>query len=159
MENLAQKLKDLAVSRGVTVGTAESCTGGLVSGEITSVPGSSDYFLGAVVSYANEIKNAELGVDASVLESCGAVSSECAALMAAGVQNSLGVDYAISVTGVAGPGGGSPEKPVGTVWFGLCGPYGVWTERCFFDGDRASVRRQSVEKALSMLVEALEDDR
>ena len=156
MDNLAQKLKDLAVSRGVTIGAAESCTGGLVSSEITAIPGSSDYFVGAVVSYSNEVKNAELGVDASVLENYGAVSSECAALMASGACNALGADYAVSVTGVAGPGGGSSEKPVGTVWFGLCGPYGVWTERCLFDGDRGEVRRQSVDKALSMLVEALE---
>ena len=152
---LALKLKELALARRVTVGTAESCTGGLIAGAITAVPGSSEYFLGGVVSYANAVKTKLLGVPKEILNTVGAVSGECARFMAQGAAKALGADWAVSVTGVAGPDGGSAEKPGGTVWFGLCGPRGVEAHVRRFAGGRAAVRAQTAAHALSMLVEAL----
>ena len=113
---------DACRERGLTLATAESCTGGLVAARLTSVPGSSDVFLGAVVAYADEVKARELGVPAEVLERHGAVSAEAAAAMAAGARARLGADVAVAVTGVAGPGGGTPEKPVGLVYLHAAGP-------------------------------------
>lgn len=152
---LALKLKELALARRVTVGTAESCTGGLIAGAVTAVPGSSEYFLGGVVSYANAVKAKLLGVPEEILGTAGAVSGECARFMARGAAKALGADWIVSVTGVAGPDGGSAEKPVGTVWFGLCGPGGVEAHVRHFAGGRAAVRAQTVAHALSMLIEAL----
>ena len=156
IEKLARKLKDAVCARGVSVAAAESCTGGCVSGAITESPGSSVFFKGAVVSYSNGVKEKTLGVPRSVLEQFGAVSSECAAAMAQGARALLNADFAVSVTGIAGPDGGSPLKPVGTVWFGLCGPHGVSTQMKRFEGGRADVRRQSVENALLLLIGAVE---
>lgn len=152
---LALKLKELALARRVTVGTAESCTGGLIAGAITAVPGSSEYFLGGVVSYANAVKTKLLGVPEEILSTAGAVSGECARFMAQGAAKALGADWTVSVTGVAGPDGGSAEKPVGTVWFGLYGPGGVEAHVRHFAGGRAAVRAQTAVHALSMLIEAL----
>src|SRR5439155_7454315 len=106
---------DLCRPRGLSLGTAESCTGGLVAVRLTSVPGSSDVFRGAVVSYADDVKEHELGVSAEILRRHGAVSAEAARAMAAGVRQRLGVHVGVAVTGVAGPGGGTPEKPGGLV--------------------------------------------
>ena len=114
----------LCRARGLTLATAESCTGGLVAARLTSVPGSSDVFLGGVVAYANEVKEAELGVPTECCEAHGAVSAETAAAMAAGARARLGADVAVAVTGVAGPGGGTEEKPVGLVYFHASGPGG-----------------------------------
>lgn len=152
---LALKLKELALARRVTVGTAESCTGGLIAGAITAVPGSSEYFLGGVVSYANAVKTKLLGVPEEILSTAGAVSGECARFMARGAAKALGADWTVSVTGVAGPDGGSAEKPIGTVWFGLYGPGGVEAHVRHFAGGRAAVRAQTAAHALSMLIEAL----
>lgn len=152
---LALKLKELALARRVTVGTAESCTGGLIAGAITAVPGSSEYFLGGVVSYANAAKTKLLGVPEEILSTAGAVSGECARFMAQGAAKALGADWTVSVTGVAGPDGGSAEKPIGTVWFGLYGPGGVEAHVRHFAGGRAAVRAQTAVHALSMLIEAL----
>ena len=138
----------------VTVATAESCTGGMVAARITSVPGSSSVFLGGIVSYANAVKQDVLGVPQTVLERKGAVSAECAKAMAKGVRALLGVDVAVSVTGIAGPGGGTPEKPVGLVWFGVADGRGTRSERRVFAGGRAAVRRQAAEQALELLLEA-----
>ncbi len=154
--SLAVRLKEAACARGLTAGTAESCTGGLIAGAVTAVPGSSAFFYGGIVSYDNSVKQNVLGVPAEVLASVGAVSSECAAAMARGARRLLGVDAAVSVTGVAGPDGGSPEKPVGTVWFGLDTAAGTRTERLVFAGGREQVRAQTVRHALSLLLEAVE---
>ena len=114
----------LCRERGLTLATAESCTGGLVAARLTSVPGSSDVFLGGVVSYANEVKARALGVPEEVLREHGAVSAETAAAMAAGARARLGADVAVAVTGIAGPGGGTAEKPVGLVYLHASGPDG-----------------------------------
>ena len=149
-ERLVAELK----ARGLTCATAESCTGGSVGGAITAVPGSSAVFLGGVISYANEVKRDVLGVSQEILDAHGAVSPECAERMAAGARNLLKADLAVSLTGIAGPDGGSAEKPVGLVWFGLAAPDGVRTEKVVFGGDRAAVRAQAVDHALGLLLSA-----
>lgn len=145
-------------ARGMTLATAESCTGGLVAGRITAVPGSSSVFLGGVVSYANAVKRELLGVPQAVLDSVGAVSAACAEAMAAGARSRLGADVAVSVTGIAGPDGGTPQKPVGLVFFGLATGGGVRSESLRFDGGRDAVREQAVAHALEMLREAVGGD-
>ena len=147
----------LAGERGVTLGTAESCTGGLVSGGLTAGPGSSLVVRGGVVSYAIPVKHEVLGVSSEVLDApgVGAVSSECAEQMAQGARRVLGCDVAVSVTGIAGPGGAEPGKPVGTVWMGLATARGSRTVLNEFPGDRAEVRRAAVERAVELLREGV----
>ena len=152
--NQETQLVALCRERGLTLATAESCTGGLVAGRITSVPGSSAVFLGGVVSYSNEVKRELLGVPQEVLERVGAVSAECAEAMAKGARGRLKADVAVSVTGIAGPDGGTPVKPVGVVFFGVATAAGVESERCQFFGDRESVRRQAADRALALLMAA-----
>jgi len=152
----ADKVVAAMMRRGVTCATAESCTGGGVGFALTSVAGSSSVFLGGVTSYANSVKTGVLGVSPETLQSVGAVSPEVASQMASGVKRLLGSDYAVSLTGIAGPGGGSAEKPVGLVWFGLASPDGVKTESRVFQGDRAAVRAAAVEHALELLLAAVE---
>jgi nicotinamide-nucleotide amidase len=142
---------DACRERGLTLATAESCTGGLVAARLTSVPGSSDVFLGAVVAYADEVKARELDVPAEVLERHGAVSAEASAAMAAGARARLGADVAVSVTGVAGPGGGTPEKPVGLVFLHAEGPDGSLARRLDFPGDREAIRSRSAVAALHLV--------
>lgn len=146
-----------AVGAGLSVGTAESCTGGLVSAALTSVAGSSAVVRGAVVSYAIEVKRRVLGVSSEVLDepSLGAVSSECAQMMAEGARRVLGADVCVSVTGIAGPGGAEPGKPVGTVWFGVSAHGANASRLCRFEGSREEVRAKAVRVALSLLCEAL----
>ena len=148
---VAEELVELLKAQGLTCATAESCTGGGVGSAITAVPGSSAVFMGGVISYANEVKRDVLGVKAETLMTVGAVSSETAAQMAAGARRLLKADLAVSLTGIAGPDGGSDEKPVGLVWFGLATKDGVGAEKCIFRGDRARVREQAVTHALGML--------
>lgn len=151
-ETLAEVVVHEAVRQGVTLATAESCTGGLVSGAITSVPGSSDAHNGGIVSYANSVKTGVLGVSPQVLATVGAVSEECAQQMAEGARRALGTTYAVSTTGIAGPGGGTPDKPVGTVCFGLATPTGTRTYRKVWKGGtRADVRARAVSFALDLL--------
>jgi len=142
---------DACRERGLTLATAESCTGGLVAARLTSVAGSSDVFVGGVVAYSNGVKANELGVPADVLERRGAVSAEAAAAMAAGARARLGADVAVSVTGVAGPGGGTPEKPVGLVFLHAEGPGGSLARRLDLPGDRAAIRGRSTVTALHLL--------
>ena len=142
---------DACRERGLTLATAESCTGGLVAARLTSVPGSSDVFLGAVVAYADEAKARELDVPTEVLERHGAVSAEAAAAMAAGARARLGADVAVSVTGVAGPGGGTPEKPVGLVYLHAEGPDGSLARRLDLPGDREAIRSRSAVAALHLV--------
>ena len=149
------ELLELARGRGLTLGTAESCTGGLVCGCLTAVPGSSDVVRGGVTSYAIDVKRAVLGVADEVFDdpALGAVSAECAEQMARGARLVLGCDVAVSVTGIAGPGGEEPGKPVGTVWFGLSSAAGTRSVLRTFAGDRADVRLQAVAQAVELLRE------
>jgi nicotinamide-nucleotide amidase len=137
--------------RGLTLAAAESCTGGLVAARLTSVPGASEVFLGGVVAYANEVKKAELGVPEGVLERHGAVSAEAAAAMASGARERLGVDVAVAVTGVAGPGGGTVEKPVGLVYLHVEGPDGSLARELDLPGERGAIRARATVAALHLL--------
>jgi nicotinamide-nucleotide amidase len=145
----------LCRARGLTLATAESCTGGMIGERLTGIPGSSDVYLGGVVAYANSAKESLLGVPGGVLEEHGAVSAESAAAMAAGARAALGADVAASVTGVAGPGGGTPEKPVGLVFAHVETPDGSWGRRLDLPGDRESVRARATAIVLHLLREAL----
>ena len=151
MIQAAKNLVDLLAAHSLVCATAESCTGGGVASAITGVPGSSAVFAGGVVSYANEVKRDVLGVKSETLAEFGAVSAQTAAQMATGVLSLMKCDLAVSLTGIAGPGGGSDEKPVGLVWFGLADHNGVRTEKAIFMGDREEVRRKAVVHALGML--------
>ena len=156
---LADALVGELVSAGRTVATAESCTGGWIAKALTDVPGSSACFGYGVVSYSNEAKKSMLGVRTKTLARHGAVSEAVVLEMVAGVRSSSGADFAVAVSGVAGPDGGTEEKPVGTVWFAFAGPDGeVVPEIRHLDGDRDSVRRQTVVYALQKLREMLRFD-
>jgi nicotinamide-nucleotide amidase len=156
--SVAELVLDLCRARGLTLAAAESCTGGLVAARLTSVPGSSDVFRGSVVAYANDVKERELGVPHEVLELHGAVSAEAARAMAHGVRDRLGADVAVSVTGIAGPDGGSDEKPVGLVFVHAVGPDGEQARRTELPGDRDMVRGRATAAALH-LVRRLLDSR
>jgi nicotinamide-nucleotide amidase len=148
---LAAMVLDLCREQRLTLATAESCTGGLVAARLTAIPGSSDVFVGGVVAYSNEVKAGELGVSDEVLERHGAVSAEAAEAMARGARERLGADVAVSVTGVAGPGGGTPEKPVGLVFLHVEGPDGFLARRLDFPGDRDAIRGRATAAALHLV--------
>jgi nicotinamide-nucleotide amidase len=137
--------------RGLTLATAESCTGGLVSARLTDVPGSSAVFVGGIVAYADEVKAAHLGVPEEVLREHGAVSAQSAAAMARGARERLGADVAVSVTGVAGPDGGTEEKPVGLVFLHASGPMGEKQLRLDFPADRPTIRGRATVAALHLV--------
>ena len=145
--------------RGLTVATAESCTGGMLAAALTDVPGSSDVFGWGLVTYSNEAKAQMLGVSRDTLAEFGAVSSQTAAEMACGLLRISGADIALTTTGVAGPGGGSAEKPVGLVSIACGDEDALQVTRCLFSGGRDAVRRQTVAEALFMLERFLEDNR
>lgn len=138
-------------ARGWTVAVAESCTGGLLAQRFTSVPGSSDYFLRGWVTYSNAAKEEDLGVPAAVLAQHGAVSAACVEAMAAGARRRAGAHVALAISGIAGPGGGTPEKPVGLVYVGLAAPDGTWSRQHQFRGGRAEVRQLAAQAALAWL--------
>lgn len=150
----AKNLVELLKASGKTCVTAESCTGGMIGSLITAVPGSSDVYLGGVVSYANSVKENVLGVSNNTLESFGAVSGECAREMALGVKKITGADIAVSVTGIAGPGGATDDKPVGLVWFGIATNDTVRVEKAIFAGSRDDVRKSAAMHALGMIAVA-----
>ena len=154
----AEKLVKALASKGMTCATAESCTGGGVGRAITDVAGASAVFRGGVISYDNAVKQDVLGVPEAVLSAKGAVSGECAAAMAEGARRLMKADFAVSVTGIAGPGGGSAEKPVGLVWFGLAGAKGTVAENRIFPGDRDAVRTAAAEHALGLLLTVASED-
>ncbi len=154
---IEEKIGLLLRNKGLKLAIAESCTGGLIADRITNIPGSSDYFLGGIVAYAYEAKVAMLDVSWEILQLHGAVSRETVLAMARGARQALRADLAIAVSGIAGPGGGLPEKPVGTTWVGLSTEAGEWARRFLFSGDRLQNKRTSADQALLMLVDYLED--
>lgn len=150
----ASRLQAACLARGVTVATAESCTGGLVSDAITDVPGSSGYFRGGVVAYSDEVKHRLLDVPEELLQRCGAVSAEVAVAMAEGARFRLGADLGLGVTGVAGPGGGSAAKPVGLVYVAVADGRAPVVERFAWRHDRVGNKLASAQAALRMLLGA-----
>jgi nicotinamide-nucleotide amidase len=153
---LAERLGAVCLERGLSVGTAESCTGGLVAKLITDVAGSSGYFRGGIVAYSNEAKMRLLDVPAEQLEAHGAVSAQVAKAMALGARYRLAVDVTVSVTGVAGPGGGSAAKPVGLTYVATADASGVTVRRFVWSGDRAANRDSSARAALESLLACCE---
>jgi len=159
LENrLEIRIGEILRERGMKLATAESCTGGLISDRITDVPGSSDYFLGGVVSYAYEAKVGVLGVSWDTLQAYGAVSRETVLEMARGARRLLQSDLAVSVSGIAGPAGGLPEKPVGTTWIGLVAPDGEWARKHVWESDRRGNKILSVDAALKLVLEYLQGE-
>lgn len=156
MPALVERILNISREKKWTLALAESCTGGLISARIAAVAGVSEFYLGSVVSYANSVKTGMLDVPESIIKSVGAVSAEVAIAMAKGVQKHMNSDWSLAVTGIAGPSGGSPEKPVGTVWFGICGPSFEVTEKQFFVGTRQEIQERAAVHALTVLVEAME---
>ena len=156
-ESLAQVVGGLLAEGGYTLAVAESCTGGLLASRITAIAGSSRYFRGGVVAYSNDLKERLLAVDHGILAVHGAVSPATARAMATGVRQVGGADFGLAITGIAGPSGGSPEKPVGTVCFGLAGPGGVRDLRVVFPGERWQVQEAATHQALDMLRLTLEE--
>jgi PncC family amidohydrolase len=152
---LARRLFDVCVDRGLTVATAESCTGGLVAHAITEIAGSSAYYLGGFVTYADDVKRDQLGVGAELLAAHGAVSAQVARAMAEGARTRLGTDLAAAITGIAGPGGGSDEKPVGLTYVAVADGTGVDVRRHLWSGDRSENKRDSAVAALELLLDRL----
>lgn len=151
---LEQQVGELLLRQGWTICAAESCTGGLVMHLLTNVPGSSAYVLGGIVAYSNAAKQSLLHVRQGTLIAHGAVSEQTAAEMASGAQALLGSDVAVSITGIAGPGGGTAEKPVGLTYIGLAGPDGLLTvNRHIWDGDRLAVKTASASAALQLVLD------
>ena len=150
-----QTIAEHLTSRRQTVTCAESCTGGLLAGALTSLSGSSQWFHQSFVTYSNQAKEERLGVMPDTLLKHGAVSRETVYEMARGAKAVAQADYALSISGIAGPSGGSVAKPVGTVWFGLTTPEGSFEQTVLFTGDREAIRAQAVEYALAFLAEHL----
>lgn len=158
LEALALKLGRALTVRGWRAAAAESCTGGWIAKVLTDIAGSSQWFDGSVVAYSNAAKQELLGVPSDVLATHGAVSEETVRAMAEGARQRLGVDVAVAVSGIAGPTGGTADKPVGTVHFAWAAPTGVTAARRIYAGSREAVRRQSVSLALERLVDLVWDD-
>ena len=154
-DSIEKQIGEVLRKKGATVATAESCTGGEIAHLLTSVPGSSAYFKGSVVAYSNEVKMGVLGVSREVLEQNGAVSEPVVLQMAERVRDLMGADYGISTSGVAGPDGGTEEKPVGTVWIGVATPAGSWAKRFAFSFTRERNIAKAAAKALELLEEAV----
>jgi PncC family amidohydrolase len=156
LPSLLDRLQDLCLDRGISVGTAESCTGGLVAKLLTDKSGSSGFFRGGIVSYANEVKAALLDVPVEMIEAHGAVSAQVARAMAAGARDRLSVDVAVAVSGVAGPTGGGAAKPVGLTYVAVAGTTGSDVRRFLFGGDRAANREAAARAAIEMLLASCE---
>ena len=153
VSQLVERLQSLCLERGLTVATAESCTGGLIAKLITDVAGSSGYFRGGIVSYSNEAKIGLLGVREEELSSHGAVSAQVARSMAIGARGRVGADLAVSVTGIAGPGGGSVAKSVGLTYVAVADAAGADVRRFVWSGDRTGIREAAARAALELLIE------
>lgn len=156
-QSLCRLVADLMLKKQSFLATAESCTGGLIAAACTDLAGSSQWFERGFVTYSNAAKTEMLGVDAALIAQFGAVSEPVAAAMAQGAVKHSAAQVSVAVTGVAGPTGGSAEKPVGTVWIAWCVNEDTTTELCHFDGDRATVRALTVQRALQGLIERLKD--
>jgi PncC family amidohydrolase len=148
----AERLQAACLAAGLTVSTAESCTGGLVAHALTEIPGSSEYFLGGIVAYADETKRTALDVPAELIERHGAVSAQVARSMAEGARRRIGSDLAVSVTGIAGPGGGTDAKPVGLTYIAVDGPGGCEVRRFVWPHDRSGNKRSSAAAAIELLI-------
>jgi nicotinamide-nucleotide amidase len=157
-DTLESAIGEILKATGKTLSTAESCTGGMISSLITSVPGSSEYFLGSVTSYANSVKENVLGVPSEIIEEYGAVSSECVSAMAEGVRQLTGSDYSVATSGIAGPGGGSNQKPVGTVWIGVSSHMGTETFSLRFNSDRKRNIERFSSSALHILLKRIKNE-
>jgi nicotinamide-nucleotide amidase len=156
---VAQLVLEACRRRGITLATAESCTGGMVAQRLTAIPGSSDVFVGSIVAYADGVKERELGVPVEILSTHGAVSAATAAAMAAGARARLGADVAVAVTGIAGPGGGTEQKPVGLVYVHAAAPEDELAADFQFPGDRDSIRRRATVTALHLVRRLLTQSR
>jgi nicotinamide-nucleotide amidase len=156
--DLAAIVLEMCRMKGLTIATAESCTGGMLGGRITAVPGSSDVFLGGIVAYDNAVKTRLLGVESGLIEAHGAVSEEVATAMAAGARERLGAGIGIGITGIAGPDGGTPEKPVGTVWIAVHFPWGARALGRRYVGDREEIRMRACQAALDVVRRGLNGD-
>lgn len=154
-DDLAQLICSTLVARGATLAVAESCTGGMIGQALTSVPGSSAYFLGGVIAYGNQVKQSVLGVQEQTLQKHGAVSEACVRQMAEGVRQCIGATYGIAVSGIAGPGGGTIEKPVGTVWLAVAGPTETVSKLVVRPGDREQIRKIATAATLHVLLKML----
>lgn len=153
---LCARIQRISIEHGLTLATAESCTGGLVGHLLTEVPGSSAYYRGGLVSYSNALKEAELGVPAETLERHGAVSAQTAVAMAEGARRRYGASLAVAVTGIAGPDGGTPQKPVGLTYVAVADAAGHDVRRFTWDGDRHANKLASAAAALRLIAERLE---
>jgi nicotinamide-nucleotide amidase len=156
-QSLCRLIADLMLKKQFFLAAAESCTGGLIAAACTDLAGSSQWFERGFVTYSNAAKTEMLGVDAALIAQFGAVSEPVASAMAQGAVKHSAAQVSVAVTGVAGPTGGSAEKPVGTVWIGWCVEGKTTTELCHFNGDRATVRALTVQRALQGLIERLKD--
>ena len=152
---LAARLGDLALSRSLSVATAESCTGGLVGHSLTSIAGSSGYYLGGIVSYSDAVKIEQLGVPAETIERHGAVSAQVAVAMAEGVRTALGSDLGVAVTGIAGPDGGTEAKPVGLTYVAVASASSHDVRRHVWDGDRGANKSRSAAAAMELLIDTI----
>src|ERR1019366_592513 len=157
--DLAAVVLDLLRSRRMRIAVAESCTGGMLGARITAIPGSSDVMLGGVIAYANDVKESQLGVRVETLREHGAVSEEPAREMAAGACARFGADVGVGITGIAGPAGGTPEKPVGTVCLAVSASGAVRSTKVQMIGDRDEIRRRSAQAALNLVRRALSETR
>lgn len=155
LETLSADIGKILTEKGFSLSTAESCTGGLLSHVLTGVSGSSSYFIGGVVAYSNPIKESILGVDSNTLAQHGAVSQETAIEMAAGIREKFKTDFGLSTTGIAGPTGGTPTKPVGLVWMGISSPAGTQAFEGHFSGGREGIKNSTVQEILSRLIKSL----
>jgi nicotinamide-nucleotide amidase len=155
---LARRIQSVMIERGLTLTTAESCTGGLVGNVLTEVSGSSGYYVGGLISYSNGLKERELGVDAATLERHGAVSAQTCVAMAEGSRSRYGASFAVAITGIAGPDGGTDQKPVGLTYVGVADSAGHDVRRFVWNGDRHSNKVQSAQAALELLLERLTTD-
>lgn len=156
LEIMSAEVVRAFADRGLTLGTAESLTGGMIAASVAGVSGASAVLMGGVVSYDARIKRDVLGVSQEIIHTVGVVSEPCARQMAEGARRVLGVDVAVSATGIAGPTGGTADMPVGTVFIGMSHANGTRVDECHFNGDRMSVRRQSVAHALQMALVGIE---
>jgi PncC family amidohydrolase len=153
---IAKRLGDVLTQKGLTIAVAESCTGGLICHRITNVPGSSNYFLMGIVAYSDEAKEKRLGVDRALLEKSGAVSRDVVLAMARGIRDLARSDVGLGVTGIAGPEGGTPEKPVGLVFVAAVTGAHERVERNIFAGDRAAIKQQTADAALALVLDVVQ---